>query len=100
MLTNTKSPVTHSVYRAHLKEKISASQKRIRENINTTNASIIHRTQAINAKRPYDTIEEERTVRQDILGEQIKVWRKVLPTLLHKLSRIPDPRRQKASSIK
>ena len=27
MLTNTKSPVTHNAYRAHLKEKISASQK-------------------------------------------------------------------------
>jgi hypothetical protein len=56
MLTNTKSPVTHSVYCAHLKEKISAFQKQILENINTANASIIHRTQAINAKRPYHTI--------------------------------------------
>ena len=73
MLTNTKSPVTHSVYRAHLKQKISASQKQIRNNINTANASIIHRTQAINAKRPYLTIEEEQRMRQDILGDQIKV---------------------------
>jgi hypothetical protein len=96
MLTNTKSPVTHSVYRADLKEKIFASQKQIRENISTTNASIVHRTQAINAKRPYHTIKEEQTIRQDILGEQIKVWRKVLPILLPKLSRIPDPRRPKS----
>jgi hypothetical protein len=96
MLTNTKSPVTHSAYRAHLKKKISASQQQIRENINTANATVIHRTQAINAKRPYHSIEEEQAVRQDILGEQMKVWRKVLPTLLHKLSRIPDPRRPKS----
>jgi hypothetical protein len=96
MLTNTRSPVTHAIYRAHLKEKISASQRKIRENINAANASIIHRTQAVNAKRPYHTIEEERAVRQDILGEQIKVWRRLLPTLLQKLSRIPDPRRPKS----
>src|SRR3990167_6555409 len=63
MLTNTKSPVTHSIYRAALKDKISISQKKIR---------------------------------QDILSEQIKVWRRTLPLLLHKLSRIPDTRRPKS----
>src|SRR3990167_3896951 len=52
MLTNTKSPTTHAIYRAQLKETISASQKQIRENINATGSHIIHRTQAINAKRP------------------------------------------------
>ena len=66
MLTNTKSPVTHAFYRAHLKQKISASQKQIRKNISSANASIIRRTQSINAKRPYDSIKEEQTVRQDI----------------------------------
>ena len=93
MLTNTKSPVTHSIYRANLKNKISISQKQIRKNINASNANIIHRTQAINAKRPYQTIKEEQAIRQDILAEQIKVWRRTLPPLLKKLSRIPDPRR-------
>jgi hypothetical protein len=96
MLTNTKSPATHAMYRANLKELISVSQKQIRENINATDSNIIHRTQAINAKRPYHTIEEEQEARQDILGEQIKIWRRVLPTLLQRLSRIADPRRPKS----
>ena len=96
MLTNTKSPATHAIYRAELKEVISATQKQIREKINATGSNIIHRTQAINSKRPYQTIDEEQEARQDILGEQIKVWRRVLPTLLQKLSRIPDPRRPKS----
>lgn len=47
MLANTKSPVSHSVYRANLKKKISIFQKQIRENINAANAKIIHRIQAI-----------------------------------------------------
>ena len=69
MLTNTKSPVTHAIYRAQVKEMISTAQQYIRENINATASKIIHRTQAINAKRPYQTIEEEQVARQDILGE-------------------------------
>jgi hypothetical protein len=96
MQTNTKSPVTHAIYRMQLKKKISTTQQHIRHNINASASKIIHRTQAINAKRPYQTIEEEQEVRQDLLGEQIKIWRRVLPKLLLKLSRIPDPRRPKS----
>jgi hypothetical protein len=96
MLTNLKSPVLHSQYRRDLKQKIAASQQQIRENILANNAKTIHRTQAINRKRPYKTLEEEQTARQDILAEQIKIWRKLLPQLLMKFSRIPDPRRPKS----
>lgn len=96
MLANTTSPITHRIYRANLKQKIRASQKKIRENIATPHAKIIHRTQARNYKRPYPTREEEQTARQNILKEQIKVWRRTLPTLFQKLSRIPDPRRPKS----
>ncbi|MEO8402220.1 MAG: transposase family protein [Gammaproteobacteria bacterium] len=96
MLTNIKSPVTHSIYRADLKNKISVSQKQVREGINAADANIIHRTQAVNAKRSYQTVEEDKVARQDILAEQIKVWRRTLPPLLKKLSCIPDPRRPKS----
>ncbi len=96
MLTNTKSPITHRIYRADTKAKISYSQKQIRSTIKTTGASIIHRTQAINNKRSYQTLEEEQTVRQDVLSDQIQVWRRVIPTLLQRLARIPDPRRPKS----
>jgi hypothetical protein len=34
MLSNTKSPITHNVYRANLKKKISTSQKQTHETIN------------------------------------------------------------------
>lgn len=96
MLSNTKSPVTHSVYRADLKKKISFSQKQMRENIESTNAKIIHRTQARNAKSPHKTLEEEQVARENIISEQIKVWRSILPTIIKKFSRIPDPRRTKS----
>jgi hypothetical protein len=96
MLRNTRSPITHRIYRANIKKTILASQHQIREKINATGATIIHRTQAINAKRSYQTLEEEQNIRQEILAQQIQVWRRTLPTLIKKLSKIPDPRRPKS----
>jgi hypothetical protein len=96
MFTNTKSPITHSIYRTNLKKNIALSHKQIREKINATGSNIIHRTQAINAKRPYQTFDDEKAIRQEILSEQIKMWRRTLPGLINKFSRMPDPRRPKS----
>ena len=57
-----------------------------------------HRTEANNRKSAYNTIDEERAARADMTGAQIKAWRALLPTLIKKFSRIPDPRR--VSSVK
>lgn len=91
--SNTKSPVTHAVYRSNLKKKILISQKQMREKIELNNAKIIHRTDARNCKSPYATITDEQNARCDIMAQQIMAWRKLLPSLLKKFSRIPDPRR-------
>lgn len=80
MMTNTKSPVTHSIYRAKLQKKILFSQKQIRETIEATNTKIIHRTQAKNHKSPHATFADEQAVREHIMSEQIKAWRSMLPT--------------------
>jgi len=45
-----------------------------------------------NRKCQYKTGEEERAARVDATVEQIKVFRAHLPTLLNRLSEIPDPR--------
>ena len=74
MFTNTKSPATHRVYRANLKKKIAHSQKQIREKMKATGSTVVHRTQAVNVKRPYHTLEEEQIIREEILAEQIKLW--------------------------
>lgn len=95
MLDNIRSPVTHHIYRTQLKTKIAQSQQQIREKNNSVDSTIPHRIQAINAKRPYHTLDEEQTIRQDILSEQIKLWRRTLPGLINRFSRIPDPRRPK-----
>jgi hypothetical protein len=91
MLLNTKSPVTHHPYRRALKQKIAASQKKIRETIEAHHAKVIHRTQALNRKRPYQTMDEEITAREKVIAEQIKAWRSILPQLILKFSRIPFP---------
>ncbi len=45
-----------------------------------------------NGKVPWGTVEEEAEARQRVVEEHGKVWRRVLPVLLRKLGRIPDPR--------
>jgi len=96
MLSNTKSPVMHSIHRNNLIKKILISQKQVRENIETTNSKIINRTQAKNRKSSDATLAEEQFSRENIMSEQIKAWRSILPVLIKKFSRIPDPRRTKS----
>ena len=93
---NTKSPVTHAAYRSNLKKKILISQKQMRKKVELNNAKIIHRTAARNCKSPHATITDEQAMREDIMAQQIMAWRKILPSLVKKFSRIPDPRRTKS----
>jgi len=86
-----------------LKKKIATSRKTLLEEIKKqdqeqeNSARIVPRTQANNKKRTEQTIEEERQTRADIVAEQIKVWRNLLPKLLAQFSKIPDYRQ--AASI-
>jgi hypothetical protein len=96
MLTNnTKSPVTHNIYREELTKKIFFSQKKVRETIESTDSKIEHHTQARNCKSP-GTLDEEQQVNADVMAEQIKAWRAILPTLIRQFSRIDDYRRTKS----
>jgi hypothetical protein len=48
-----------------------------------------------NGKSELTTVEQERTARQEAVEEQLKTFRAVLPDLLKRLARIPDPRNPK-----
>src|SRR3990167_9151643 len=50
------------------------SQKQIRENIEATDAKIIHRTQAKNHKSPHETFADEQAACKHIMSEQIKAF--------------------------
>src|SRR5271156_6229586 len=79
--------------RQALKTKIQESNRQIREQTIQTNSAIIPRTQARNTKSPYATVDEERAERAEVLSSQIRTWRSLLPTIIRRFSRIPDPRR-------
>lgn len=72
MPTNTKSPITHSIYRSRLKKQIHLSQKQVRKNIALTQAKITHRTQARNRRTPHKTFAEEQLHRRSQLRIQLK----------------------------
>jgi len=45
-----------------------------------------------NGKSAWETVEEEKQARQETTEEQLRVYRCVLPRLLKRLAKIPDPR--------
>jgi len=45
-----------------------------------------------NGKSAWKTVEEEKQARQETAEEQLRVYRSVLPQLLKRLAKIPDPR--------
>lgn len=45
-----------------------------------------------NGKSEWETVEEEKQARQETAEEQLRVYRSVLPRLLKRLAKIPDPR--------
>jgi len=78
---------------AALRAKSRESHAEIREHLATLNAEIIPRTQAHNRKCATQTIEEEIAHREEIITDQIRAWRSLLPSLIRKFSKIPDYRR-------
>jgi DDE_Tnp_1-associated len=53
-----------------------------------------------NRTSSYNNVEEERAARTDSVGEQVKVFRAMLPILLKRLSKIDDPRNPKKNKHK
>jgi hypothetical protein len=53
------------------------------------------RATILNGKSEWQTVEEERQGRQEIIEEQLQVYRSILPTLLKCLGKIRDPRNPK-----
>ncbi len=79
-----------------LREKIHTNPQIIKEKRSALNAPVIPRTQAHNRKSEHTTVEEERNARSDMVAAQIQAWRSLLPSLIKKLSKIPEPRRVKS----
>jgi len=59
----------------------------------------VHSTTS-NRKSPYESVAEEKAARQFAVSEQVRVFRSKLPTLLKRLSKIPDPRNPKKIKYK
>lgn len=53
-----------------------------------------------NGKSELNTVDEERQARQETVDEHLKVYRSLLPTLLKRLEKIPDPRNPKSFKYK
>ena len=88
-----QSPMLQWHWVSELKNKIQEGQKIIHETIADNHGEIAHRTNAHNRKCTFQSIEEERDFRANLLKDQVLIWKKLLPSLLKKFARIPDPRK-------
>ncbi len=78
------------LYKARRKE-----QKKLRRSQRAAGLEPASQPTLPNRKSPLRTAEEEQVARQDTLIDYARVLRAQLPTLLEKLSKIPDPRHPK-----
>lgn len=100
-LTRPKeSPLLQWNSRAKLKAKIRDSHMQIAAHTAAHNAQITPRTRAHNRKCVYQTVEAQHEFRGDILKGQIRVWKSMLPNLIKRFAKIPDPRRATSVSHK
>jgi len=72
----------------------------IRSKLTNTNSAINHRTKANNKKLAFKSIEDEKDYREDILKDQIRVWRSMLPKIIRQFAKIPDYRNPKGLTHK
>jgi len=68
------------------------AQRELRQRQKEQGLSAPEKPSQSNRTCPYQTQEEERAARVDAVGQQVKVYRAMLPMLLKRLSKIREPR--------
>jgi hypothetical protein len=89
------SKPSHRPGREAIKEQKKArkkAQRELRQRQKEQGLSAPAQPNQSNRTCPYQTPEEERGARVDAVSQQVKVYRAMLPVLLKRLSKIPDPR--------
>ena len=69
-----QSPMLQWHWVEELKNKIAANQKIIHENVIVNHGEIDHRTKAHNRKCTFQSVDEERKYRADLLQDQIRAY--------------------------
>jgi DDE_Tnp_1-associated len=82
------------------KAEVRRAQRELQERQKAEGLKRVARTTIVNGKSEWKTVEEEKQARQEAVEEQLRVFRHVLPTLLERLDKIPDPRNPKTSKHK
>src|SRR5690554_3788967 len=86
--------------RMSLIKEIQNSSKELKKRNNENNIEIPAHTTIKNNKSKLKTVEEEKELKHDIIDEQLKIYRNLLPEILQDLSRIKDYRDPKRTRHK
>jgi hypothetical protein len=92
------SKLSHRPNREKIKAQIKdrkRTQKALREDLQTKGFGPCSHATISNCKCEYASVDDERAVRNEVLSEQVRIFRSKLPFLLARLSKIEDPRSPK-----
>jgi hypothetical protein len=81
-------------HKAHQK-KIKAARETLASQQASEGIAVFTRPSVSNSLCPFQTQAEEQAAREEAVASQVSAYRSLLPSLLKKLSKIPDPRQPK-----
>ena len=85
---------TREARKAH-QAKVKAARQRLASQQKATGVVAPKRQSVPNRLSPYQSVAEEQAAREEAVAAQIAVYRNLLPGLLKKLAKIPEPRQAK-----
>lgn len=85
---------TREARKAH-QAKVKAARRQLASQRKATGVVAPKRQSVPNRLSPYQSVAEEQAAREEAVAAQISVYRNLLPGLLKKLAKIPDPRQAK-----
>jgi len=81
--------------RRQQKQQRREAQRQLRQQQKADGLTPFPTTTTANAKSEWTTLAEEKQARQEAVEEQLRVYRNILPILLKRFEKIPDPRNPK-----
>ncbi|MCP4935661.1 MAG: transposase family protein, partial [bacterium] len=76
-------------------ENVKASRETLARQQASAGIEVLQRPSVSNTLCPFQTQAEEQAAREEAVASQVSAYRSLLPSLLKKLSKIPDPRQPK-----
>lgn len=91
----TVTTLSRTERRRQQKQQRREARRQLRQQQKADGLTPLPTTTTANGKSEWTTVAEEKQARQEAVEEQLRVYRNILPVLLKRFEKIPDPRNPK-----